>query len=83
MAFLAWRSFPAPGVESSFGFSETSCAAKTEPGEFVTIEVGKIVSERLGEVQEMLDICDFAVGLASQFAIKKTLCSFMTLKLNG
>jgi len=55
----------------------------TEPGEFVTIEVGKIVSERLGEVQEMLDICDFAVGLDSRFAMKKTLCSFMTLKLNG
>ena len=35
-------------------------------GALVTLEVGKIVSEGLGEVQEMIDICDFAVGLSRQ-----------------
>ncbi len=40
--------------------------AKAELGRLVTIEAGKIVSEGLGEVQEMIDICDFAVGLSRQ-----------------
>ena len=39
---------------------------KTELGELVSIEAGKIRSEGLGEVQEMIDICDFAVGLSRQ-----------------
>ncbi len=41
-------------------------AAKADLGRLVTIEAGKIVSEGLGEVQEMIDICDFAVGLSRQ-----------------
>jgi aldehyde dehydrogenase (NAD+) len=41
-------------------------AAKDDLGYLVTIETGKIVSEGLGEVQEMIDICDFAVGLSRQ-----------------
>ena len=41
-------------------------SAKTGLGHLVTIEAGKIVSEGLGEVQEMIDICDFAVGLSRQ-----------------
>jgi aldehyde dehydrogenase (NAD+) len=41
-------------------------AAKAELGALVTLEVGKITSEGLGEVQEMIDICDFAVGLSRQ-----------------
>ncbi len=41
-------------------------AAKTELGQLVTLEAGKILSEGLGEVQEMIDICDFAVGLSRQ-----------------
>ena len=41
-------------------------AAKTALGRLVTIETGKILSEGLGEVQEMIDICDFAVGLSRQ-----------------
>ena len=41
-------------------------AAKDDLGRLVTIEAGKIVSEGLGEVQEMIDICDFAVGLSRQ-----------------
>jgi aldehyde dehydrogenase (NAD+) len=40
--------------------------AKTELGRLVTIEVGKTLSEGLGEVQEMIDICDFATGLSRQ-----------------
>ncbi len=41
-------------------------AAKAELGAVVTLEAGKIASEGLGEVQEMIDICDFAVGLSRQ-----------------
>jgi len=41
-------------------------AAKAELGAVVTLESGKIVSEGLGEVQEMIDICDFAAGLSRQ-----------------
>ena len=41
-------------------------AAKDDLGRLVTLETGKIVSEGLGEVQEMIDICDFAVGLSRQ-----------------
>ena len=41
---------------------------KDDLGELVTIEVGKIRSEGLGEVQEMIDICEFAVGLSRQLA---------------
>ena len=41
-------------------------AAKPALGRLVSIEVGKIASEGLGEVQEMIDICDFAVGLSRQ-----------------
>ena len=41
-------------------------SAKTGLGHLVTIEAGKVVSEGLGEVQEMIDICDFAVGLSRQ-----------------
>ena len=41
-------------------------AAKADLGRLVTLETGKIASEGLGEVQEMIDICDFAVGLSRQ-----------------
>jgi aldehyde dehydrogenase (NAD+) len=41
-------------------------AAKSDLGRLVSIEVGKIPSEGLGEVQEMIDVCDFAVGLSRQ-----------------
>ena len=41
-------------------------AAKADLGRLVSIEAGKIPSEGLGEVQEMIDICDFAVGLSRQ-----------------
>ena len=47
-------------------FGEELRAAKEALGAVVTLEAGKIVSEGLGEVQEMIDICDFAVGLSRQ-----------------
>jgi aldehyde dehydrogenase (NAD+) len=66
-AFLAWRKVPAPRRgELVRLFGETLRAAKADLGALVTLEAGKIVSEGLGEVQEMIDICDFAVGLSRQ-----------------
>ena len=66
-AFLEWRKVPAPRRGELIRlFGEELRAAKTELGRLVTLEAGKIVSEGLGEVQEMIDICDFAVGLSRQ-----------------
>lgn len=66
-AFEAWRAVPAP-VRGEFVrlLGEELRAAKDDLGKLVTIESGKILSEGLGEVQEMIDICDFAVGLSRQ-----------------
>jgi aldehyde dehydrogenase (NAD+) len=66
-AFLAWRMVPAPRRgELVRLFGEELRAAKAELGRLVSIEAGKILQEGLGEVQEMIDICDFAVGLSRQ-----------------
>ena len=66
-AYLAWRDVPAPRRgELVRLLGEELRGAKSELGRLVTIESGKIVSEGLGEVQEMIDICDFAVGLSRQ-----------------
>ncbi len=66
-AFLQWRDEPAPKRgELVRLFGEELRASKPALGELVTIETGKIISEGLGEVQEMIDICDFAVGLSRQ-----------------
>ena len=66
-AFLAWREVPAPRRgELVRLLGEELRASKEALGALVTFEVGKIVSEGLGEVQEMIDICDFAVGLSRQ-----------------
>ena len=66
-AFVAWRCVPAPRRgELVRLLGEELRAAKAELGALVTLEVGKITSEGLGEVQEMIDICDFAVGLSRQ-----------------
>jgi len=66
-AFLEWRLVPAPQRGELIRLlGEELRAAKTELGRLVSIEVGKITSEGLGEVQEMIDICDFAVGLSRQ-----------------
>ncbi|MFZ1727897.1 MAG: aldehyde dehydrogenase family protein [Albidovulum sp.] len=66
-AFKAWRQVPAPRRgELVRLLGEELRAAKAELGAVVTLEAGKITSEGLGEVQEMIDICDFAVGLSRQ-----------------
>src|SRR6201995_2666562 len=66
-AFPAWRDTPAP-VRGALvrGFVETLRANKDALGKLVPVEGGKPLSEGLGEVQEMIDICDFAVGLSRQ-----------------
>jgi aldehyde dehydrogenase (NAD+) len=66
-AFHAWRDVPAPRRgELVRLFGEELRANKDALGRLVTLEAGKIVQEGLGEVQEMIDICDFAVGLSRQ-----------------
>ena len=66
-AFTAWREVPAPRRgELVRRFGDVLRAAKDDLARLVTIEAGKISSEGAGEVQEMIDICDFAVGLARQ-----------------
>lgn len=66
-AYLQWRTVPAPvrgRVVRELG--ELLREHKDDLGALVSIEAGKIVSEGLGEVQEMIDICDLAVGLSRQ-----------------
>ncbi|WKB53597.1 L-piperidine-6-carboxylate dehydrogenase [Eleftheria terrae] len=66
-AFSAWRQVPAPRRgELVRLLGEELRRHKAELGRLVSIEVGKIASEGEGEVQEMIDICDFAVGLSRQ-----------------
>jgi aldehyde dehydrogenase (NAD+) len=66
-AFLAWRKLPPPRRgELVRLLGDELRAAKPALGALVTLEAGKIVAEGLGEVQEMIDICDFAVGLSRQ-----------------
>ncbi|MGE0874310.1 MAG: aldehyde dehydrogenase family protein [Burkholderiales bacterium] len=66
-AWLQWREVPAPRRgELVRLLGEELRAAKEDLGHLVTIETGKIRSEGLGEVQEMIDICEYAVGLSRQ-----------------
>ena len=66
-AFERWRSVPAPRRgELVRLLGEELRAAKPALATMVTLEAGKITAESLGEVQEMIDICDFAVGLSRQ-----------------
>ena len=66
-AFEQWRKVPAPRRgELVRLLGETLRQHKADLGRLVTLETGKILSEGLGEVQEMIDICDFAVGLSRQ-----------------
>ncbi|URW74925.1 aldehyde dehydrogenase family protein [Sphingomonas donggukensis] len=66
-AFLRWRSVPPPRRgELVRRLGEVLREHKDALGTLVSIEVGKVTSEGLGEVQEMIDICDFAVGLSRQ-----------------
>ena len=65
--YRAWRLLPPPRRgELVRLLGEELRAAKPALGALVTLEAGKIVAEGLGEVQEMIDICDFAVGLSRQ-----------------
>ncbi len=66
-AFTTWRTTPAPvrgALVARLG--ELLVEHKEDLAALVTIEAGKITSEALGEVQEMIDICEFAVGLSRQ-----------------
>lgn len=66
-AFRSWRHVPAPRRgELVRLWGEELRAAKDDLARLVMIEAGKIPSESAGEVQEMIDICDFAVGLSRQ-----------------
>jgi aldehyde dehydrogenase (NAD+) len=66
-AYLSWRSTPAPRRgELVRLLGEELRAAKADLAKLVTLEAGKIVSEANGEVQEMIDICDYATGLSRQ-----------------
>jgi aldehyde dehydrogenase (NAD+) len=66
-AFRTWRTNPAPRRgELVRRLGELLREHKPDLAELITIEVGKIRSEAMGEVQEMIDICDFAVGLSRQ-----------------
>jgi len=66
-AFLRWRTVPAPRRgELVRLLGEELRSAKEPLARLITLECGKILAESLGEVQEMIDICDFAVGLSRQ-----------------
>ncbi len=66
-AFASWRILPAPqrgDIVRQLG--NALRAAKKDLGRLVSLEAGKILAEGEGEVQEMVDICDFATGLSRQ-----------------
>ncbi|MDO9372928.1 MAG: aldehyde dehydrogenase family protein [Ferruginibacter sp.] len=66
-AFIEWRNWPAPKRgEVVRQIGEELRAQKSSLGQLVSYEMGKSLQEGLGEVQEMIDICDFAVGLSRQ-----------------
>jgi aldehyde dehydrogenase (NAD+) len=66
-AFRVWRDVPAPRRgELVRLFGEVLRERKADLGLLITRESGKILQEGLGEVQEMIDICDFAVGISRQ-----------------
>src|SRR6187200_3008725 len=66
-AFLQWRGVPAPARGALVKrLGELLAVHKDDLATLISLEVGKITSEARGEVQEMIDICDFAVGLSRQ-----------------
>jgi aldehyde dehydrogenase (NAD+) len=66
-SFRSWRMLPAPKRgEVVRELGNELRASKEALGRLVSLEMGKILSEGLGEVQEMIDMCDFAVGLSRQ-----------------
>jgi aldehyde dehydrogenase (NAD+) len=68
-AFMRWRAVPAPTRgETIRRLGQALRAAKSDLGRLITLETGKILAEGEGEAQEMIDICDFAVGLSRQLS---------------
>ncbi|HEY2258173.1 MAG TPA: aldehyde dehydrogenase family protein [Solirubrobacteraceae bacterium] len=66
-AFRQWRTVPAPARGALVKrFGALLGEHKADVAQLITIEAGKIPSEALGEVQEMIDVCDFALGLSRQ-----------------
>jgi len=66
-SFQSWRMMPAPARGEIVRQLGEELRKHKEPlGRLVSLEMGKVLSEGLGEVQEMIDICDFAVGLSRQ-----------------
>ena len=66
-AFVSWRAMPAPRRgEFVRLLGDRLREVKAVLAKMITLETGKVVQESLGEVQEMIDICDFAVGLSRQ-----------------
>jgi aldehyde dehydrogenase (NAD+) len=66
-SFLTWRNIPAPRRGELIRLlGEELRTSKGDLGQLISLEAGKILSEGLGEVQEMIDVCDFAVGLSRQ-----------------
>ena len=66
-AFESWRTTPAPARAAAVRrLGALLTEHKADLAELVTLEAGKIPSEAQGEVQEMIDICEFAVGLSRQ-----------------
>ena len=66
-AFKTWRMMPAPARGEIVRDLGNELRIFKDPlGRLVSLEMGKILSEGLGEVQEMIDMCDFAVGLSRQ-----------------
>ena len=62
--YQEWRNLPAPKRgEIVREMGNAMRDAKDDLGRLITLEVGKVLQEGLGEVQESIDICDFAVGL--------------------
>ena len=67
VSFKSWRMMPAPARGEVIRDLGNELRVFKDPlGRLVSLEMGKIVSEGLGEVQEMIDMCDFAVGLSRQ-----------------
>ncbi|MFO7663444.1 MAG: aldehyde dehydrogenase family protein [Chloroflexota bacterium] len=67
IAFAKWRELPAPKRGSVIRDLGAAAGEAIEPlGELITLEMGKIRAEGIGEVQEMVDICEFALGLSRQ-----------------
>jgi len=66
-AFKRWRTVPAPARGQVIrAIGDAIRAHKADLGMLVSLEVGKIISEGQGEIQEIVDICDYAVGLSRQ-----------------